>query len=234
MPESAPSLVALRAGVALGSCLVLLSGCAVGYAETDQAGSVAQVQMVDDDGLNGVVLPEPYSTPGTLLETTDGAAYSLARDARDPLTLVFFGYTHCPDICQLVMADIASALTRLSPEERSQVGMDFVTTDPARDDAGTLRDYLGRFDPAFTGLRGPLPQIVAAGTALGVPVARGKKLPSGGYEVDHGTQVIGLRPDGTAPVIWTQTTSPSQMAEDISLILADGVPHLDESAQATP
>ena len=58
--------------------------------------------------------------------------------ATRPLTLVFFGYTHCPDVCQVVMANIASAMTRLDPSQRSRVGMVFVTTDPVRDDVHTL------------------------------------------------------------------------------------------------
>ncbi len=199
-----------------------LSACA------PQAGEqpVSNVVVHDDDGLNGAVLPEPYAVPDTALTATDGSTYSLASDSERPLTLVFFGYTKCPDICHLVMADIASALVRLDDAERAQVDMQFVTTDPARDDESTIRAYLDRFDPSFGGLTGDLADIVALGEELGVPVAAGKKLPSGGYEVDHGTQVLGLLPDGTVPVLWTQGTAPELMAEDIRSILDSGVPDL--------
>jgi protein SCO1 len=200
-----------------------LAGCA---SEPDSGATTSGMVVRDDDGLHGSVLAEPYQVPPVSLTATDGSSYSLASDADRPLTLVFFGYTHCPDICQVVMADIASALTRLDDADRQQVGMQFVTTDPTRDDRGTLRGYLDRFDPEFGGLTGPLPRIVDLGEAMGVPVARGQRLPSGGYEVDHGTQVIGLLPDGTAPVVWTHGTSPDQIAEDIEEILADGVPDL--------
>ena len=201
---------------------LILSGCASG--SEDVSGPVTGVEVSDDDGLNGIVLPEAYRLPPVALTGTDGAAYSLATDPEQPLTLVFFGYTHCPDICQIVMADIASALTRLEPQEREQVGMQFVTTDPARDDAATLRAYLDRFDPAFGGLTGPLPDIVELGTAMGVPIAKGARMPSGGYEVDHGTNIVGVAPDGTAPVVWTQGTAPEKIAEDLRTILATGVP----------
>ncbi len=180
--------------------------------------------MHDDDGLHGIVLPTPDQAADLALTATDGSTYRLVSDTRKPLTLVFFGYTHCPDICQVVMADVASALTRLDDAERAEVGMLFVTTDPARDDAATLRAYLDRFDPSFEGVTGPLPRIVSAGESLGVAVEKGEKLPSGGYEVSHGTQVVGVLPDGTAPLVWTQGTSPSQIADDIQVVLAEGVP----------
>jgi protein SCO1/2 len=122
----------------------------------------------------------------------------------------------------VVMADVASALTRLDEAERTQVGMLFVTTDPARDDEATLRAYLDRFDPSFEGLTGPLTRIVRAGKSLGVAIEKGEKLPSGGYEVSHGTQVVGMLPDGTAPVVWTQGTAPEQIAEDIHVVLGEG------------
>ncbi len=209
----------LAGAVAVASASLVLAGCA------GQSGGppVADVS-VQDDGLTGIVLPTPYDVPHVRLTDTSGAPYALDADTTKPVTLVFFGYTHCPDICQVVMANLASALTRLDDAHRARVGMLFVTTDPARDDATTLREYLDRFDPGFEGLTGPLPRIVTAGKALGVPVEQGAKLPSGGYEVAHGTQVVGVRPDGTAPVVWTGTASPADVAADLTTILDDGIP----------
>ncbi len=113
-----------------------LSACSVGTPPSAE-GPVADVSIQDDDGLNGAVLPDPYAAPDLPLTSTEGTDYRLDRgtaEAGDDVTLVFFGYTNCPDICQVVMADIASALTRLDDGQRDQVGMQFVTTDPARDD----------------------------------------------------------------------------------------------------
>ncbi len=199
---------------------LLLSGCS----GSTSGPPVRDVSVRDDDGLAGAVLPKPYQLPDVRLTASDGSAYRLRSDTTAPLTLVFFGYTSCPDICQVVMADIASALNRLEPADRRRVGMLFVTTDPARDDATALRAYVDRFDPAFRGLTGPLPRIVRAAEALGVPVEKGQRLPTGGYEVAHGTQVLGVLPDGTAPVVWTQGTPPDRMAQDIHAILDSGVP----------
>jgi len=165
------------------------------------------------------VLHQQYHAPDTELTDTEGRPFSLATSTDQRLTLVFFGYTHCPDICQVVMATIASALVRLDPDQRAQVDMTLVTTDPARDSGRVLRAYLDRFDPAFEGLTGPLPSIVRAGRAVGVTIEKGQKLASGGYDVGHGTQVVGLLPDGTAPYVWTEGTAPGDLAEDIAKIL---------------
>jgi protein SCO1 len=208
------------AAAAAAAALLFVTGCA----QQGPQAPVSNVSTRDDDGLHGVVLPKPYDVPHVRLTDTGGAPYALDTGSTKPVTLMFFGYTHCPDICQIVMADLASAVTRLDPAHRDKVTVLFVTTDPARDDRRTLRRYLDRFNPRFDGLTGPLPHIVAAGTALGVPIQQGARLPSGGYEVEHGTQVVAALPDGTAPVVWTEGTSPADIAADLDTILDHGVP----------
>ncbi len=173
----------------------------------------------DDDGMHGALLTDQYVVPDVTLTATDGSAYSLTEDTTKDLTLVFFGYTHCPDICQAVMADIASALTRVDEADRERVGMVFVTSDPARDDPATLRDYLDRFDPSFEGLTGDLDRIVALGNKLGVPVEKGARMPSGGYEVTHGTQIVGVDDTDRSPIVWTEGISAADLAEDITKLL---------------
>ena len=173
----------------------------------------------DDDGMNGAVLTTPYDVPKVALHDTAGDAYDLAKDTTTPLTLVFFGYTHCPDVCQVVMATIASALNRLDESAREDVSVVFVTTDPDRDTPEVLRAYLDRFNPDFVGLTGDLDEIVALGEGMGVSIAKGQELPDGGYEVDHSTPVIGVEPKGKAPIVWTQTVSAAQLAEDITTMV---------------
>ncbi len=173
----------------------------------------------EESDFNGAVLTEPYSVPDTDLTDTDGQPFSLAADTDKRLTLVFFGYTHCPDICQTVMANVAAALTRLDDAQRDQVDVVFVTTDPARDDEQALRTYLDRFDPGFLGLTGDLDTISELGLTLGVAVEQGEKLPSGGYEVAHSTQVIAVDQDDRAPMVWLQDTSAAEFAADVQLLL---------------
>jgi protein SCO1/2 len=202
----------VRRGAATLLAAVLLAGCAAGNAPGASTGG-------EDDGLHGAVLDDQYVVPATPLTDTSGAPYSLTANTERPLTLVFFGYTHCPDICQMVMANLASAMTRLDHEQRAQVDVVLVTTDPARDDTETLRAYLDRFDPTFIGLTGDIDAITRIGRRLGVYIGRGDKLPDGGYEVDHSTPVIAIDADDRAPVVWTQGTSAAQLAEDLATLL---------------
>jgi len=199
----------VRAAAAAVLALSLLAGCGADAASDDP-----------DGGYNGAVLDQQYVVPDTPLTDTDGAPYSLAADTEQPLTLVFFGYTNCPDICQVVMATIASALTRLDEADRDRVEVVFVTTDPARDDEAALRTYLDRFDPSFVGLTGDLQTIIDVADPLAVAVEQGEKLPSGGYEVTHGTQVTGINAEDRVPIVWTQGTSASALADDIHRLLA--------------
>ncbi len=198
-----------RAAAAAVLALGLLAGCGADAASDDQ-----------DGGYHGAVLEQQYVVPDTPLTDTDGAPYSLAADTEQPLTLVFFGYTNCPDICQVVMSTIASALTRLDEADRDRVEVVFVTTDPARDDEAALRTYLDRFDPSFVGLTGDLQTIIDVADPLAVAVEQGERLPSGGYEVTHGTQVTGINAEDRVPIVWTQGTSASDLADDIHRLLA--------------
>lgn len=206
--------------VLLATLLALVSGCGGNQSKSP----VANVRTNDHDGMHGVVLPAAYHLPDVRLTDTAGRPYRLRTDTTKPLTMVFFGYTNCPDICRIVMADLASAVTRLAPADRHKVGMLFVTSDPARDTPQAIRAYLDRYNPGFEGVTGRLSAIEQSAQALGVPVAKGHRLPGGGYDVDHGTQVVGARPDGTAPIVWTQGTPPGAIAADITKILHSGIP----------
>jgi protein SCO1/2 len=153
----------------------------------------------------------------------DGAssAYSLVEDTDKDLTLVFFGYTHCPDICGIVMSTLASAMTRLSEDERDDVDVVFVTTDPQRDTNEVAADYATNFDESFIGLSGDLSTIIEVAKPLGIAVEKGTKLPSGGYEVTHGTQVIAIDADDQGIAFWSQDVSSAQLAADVQHLLSE-------------
>ncbi len=161
----------------------------------------------------------PFELADVPLETTEGGTMSLA-DPEARLTLVFFGYTHCPDVCPLVMSTIATALARLEPEDRDQVQLVFVTTDPPRDDAETIRRYLAGYDPTAIGLTGDLDDIATLGESVGIFVADAEALASGGYDLgSHGSQVIAVDATGQAPAFWRQDVSSADLAADIHLLL---------------
>jgi protein SCO1/2 len=184
---------------------LLASACGSG------GGSTTKFYGITHDAYQ--VLPDP-------LTDTAGKPFSLVDDAHKPLTLVFFGYTHCPDICPMVMSSLASALTRLSDSEQSKVQVIFVTTDPSRDTPQVLRRYLDHYNKAFLGLTGPIEEISKIALPLAVYVAQGQKLPSGGYDLNtHSTQVTAIGTDHRARVLWDMDTSSAEFASDIHTLL---------------
>ena len=189
--------------------LLVLSGCG-------GSGGTA-IQTPDNHGYQGTYLDDPYVVPPVALDDTAGKPLSLAEPAV-PVQVIFFGYSHCPDICQIVMSTIATALVRLPQSEQSEVQVTFVTTDPARDTGKVLGEYLDRFNSRFIGLTGSLRSISALAAPLHVDIAKGAKLPSGGYEIEHSTYAYGAV-GADVRVIWDQDTSPREMAADIIKLL---------------
>jgi protein SCO1 len=171
------------------------------------------------DTFAGAVLPRPYHVPATELRDTSGRPYSLAASTDKRLTMVFFGYTHCPDECPTTMATLASAMLQLDASDRARVQVVFVTTDPARDTGPAIRAWLDRFSTSFVGVTGPLRTIRKVAVDVGVPVAKGRRLVSGGYDVSHGTQVLGVDGKNTVPVVWTLGTTAPEFAHDIHQLL---------------
>jgi len=172
------------------------------------------------DTFSGAVLHEPYHAPTTELRDTDGRPFSVADSTDKRLTLVFFGYTHCPDECPTTMATLASAMLQLDDADRDNVQVVFVTTDPARDTGPVIRHWLDHFSSSFVGVTGPLPTIKKVATDVGVAIAKGRRLPSGGYDVTHGTQVLGLDGKNQIPVVWTLGTTAPEFAHDIHQLLS--------------
>lgn len=171
--------------------------------------------------MRGATLNRPYALPAKSLTDTSGNEFNLVTSTKKPVTLVFFGYTNCPDVCPTVMADVASALTKLDESVRDQVQLLFITTDPSRDTGPVIRKYLDRFDPAFVGLTGSLDSIKDIAKAVGVPVEGMKKLPSGGYEVGHGAQVLGFGKNDKAGVLWLSNAAIGDLAHDFGKLVED-------------
>ena len=209
----------LRAGLAALALAGLLAGC---------GGTAPSAGDGGGGDLTGTRLDPPFDVADVALQDVDGASYSLTGDTDALLTLVFFGYTNCPDICGQVMATLAGTMTRLSDADREDVDVVFVTTDPARDDARTVQAYTERYDPSFRGLTGDLDDIVALGRSVGVGVDAGDPIDHDGdgepdgYDVTHGTHVIGVTPDDQAPVYWSQEVSQAQLAADVHQLLTEG------------
>lgn len=205
----------------LGLLIAAATACAPAVPDasagaTNPAGVVVST-INDDTTYRGAEPRPPYRMPDVTLTDTDGKPFNLLDDTTSPVTLVFFGYTHCPDVCPLVMSDLTAAVLQSPAQVRNSTQLLFITTDPARDTPAVLRRYLDRYDSDFVGLTGGLAQIRAAGTALGVAVGGRHRLPSGGYDVSHGTQVIGFQGDA-APVVWTVGTPVADLVADLTTL----------------
>lgn len=194
------------------AALTLVTG-ACGSSQSSAAGS-GKLTAIDHAA---------YPIAPVSLTDTDGKPYVLAKDTTKPLTLVFFGYTHCQTECPIVMSSLSAAMARLDDGDRKDVQVVFVTTDPGRDTTAVLRRYLDRYDPSFLGLTGKLGQIVRLSKSMHIYVGSGQKLPSGGYDVSmHDTHVSGIQKPGKATMLWNMDTSPKQFADDIHTLLQKG------------
>lgn len=167
----------------------------------------------------GTALTDGPPLPDITLTDQDGKPFRLAHDVKTPVTLVFFGYTHCPDICPGILADLASARSRAGGEVPAKTTVVLISTDPPRDTPKVMREYLKRIDESFIGLTGDLETIKKAGAQLGITMEQTTTLPSGGYEITHGTQVYGFGADRKAQVLWSQGTSVADYKADFTTLV---------------
>jgi len=171
-------------------------------------------------GLRGFALQTPLAEPAVTLTDTAGRPRDLRRTIPGHVTMLYFGYTHCPDICPTTMADIAAALTLVPAAVRAKVDVVFVTTDPGRDNPSVLRRWLAGFDPSFVGLTGSAADINRAATAVSVALPSPSPGPDGTPILLHGTQITVFGPDGVARVAYDAGTSIADYAHDLPLLLA--------------
>lgn len=174
-------------------------------------------------GLRGSALAEPLAKPAFVLTRSDGTPYDFARETSGKVALLFFGYTHCPDVCPLHMANIAAVLKRMPWEDREAIEVVFVTTDPERDTASRLSEWLAGFDPSFVGLRGPIDAVNEIQQSLGlVPATRqaGGADSAEGYLVGHAAQVIAFGRDNVARVVYPFSTRQDDWVHDLPLLVA--------------
>lgn len=152
-------------------------------------------------GLHGVVFTPPHAKAGFVLDDTRGHPFDFLRDTRGTATLLYFGYTNCPDVCPTHMANIAAALKRLPSDVQSRVRVVFVTTDPARDTPQRLRAWLDNFDTRFIGLGGSADSVNAIQARFGLPPATMEMMnprasgPQAAYGMGHAAQVLAFTPD---------------------------------------
>ncbi|MBB2747321.1 UNVERIFIED_ORG: protein SCO1/2 [Microbispora rosea subsp. rosea] len=203
---------------AAGLALLLLTGVLAGCAgSADTAGAPVRL-LGPAREFHGTWLEQPLPEPDVTLTDTSGKPFDLRRDTAGRLTLVYFGYSHCPDICPTTLADLTGALRNLTKAQRDKISVVFITTDPDRDTPDVIKSWLAAFDSSIVGLTGDYATIRSAAKSAGIalePPATKK----GAYEVTHGAQVIAF--DGThqGRLIFSSGTSSADYVADLRKLL---------------
>lgn len=205
--STAPGGVAIAVGLVVA--FVLLVGLGLGLR------AVAGDRSTGDDGFHGALLAEPRDRPDFELVDTDGQPFAFSSTS-GRLTILFFGYANCPDICPITLATLNEALGLVNGVSADVV---FVSVDPARDTPEELRAYLNRFDTRFVGLTGTPEQLRAAQEAAGVtPAYEEGPNGRGGYDVGHSSQVIVYTPDDLAHLVYGFGVRRDEWAGDLARI----------------
>jgi protein SCO1 len=205
----------IAAVVAVGAAALFL---VVAIAVT-RGGSGDDASTGDDNGeaFGGAqVDPADYPRAQFTLTTTDGRPYDFAAETQGKLTLLFFGYTNCPDVCPVQMATLTAALKTPAMPSPTVV---FVTTDPARDTPERLREWLDGYDADYVGLTGTLDEITTAEIAAQVPPSTIFDNASGEYEVGHAAQVIAYAPDDRAHAVYPFGVRREDWLSDLPLMM---------------
>ena len=150
------------------------------------------------------------------LEDQNGRPVS-DEDMKGRPFLVFFGFTHCPDVCPTTLFDISEVLKRLG-KDADRTGALFITVDPERDTPAVLKDYLSNFDPHLRGLTGDASAVEAALRAYRV-YAKKVPLSGGDYTMDHTAVVYLMDKDGRFVAPFNLKRTPQAAADDLRRFL---------------
>ena len=182
--------------------------------------SVMTVGFLDRDPPrleSATFLPEPRPLPDFSLTSHRGGVFS-PRDLENRYSLVFFGFTNCPDVCPLtlqILADVRSALTARSLEPPQVV---FVSVDPGRDDPVQIARYIGYFDETMTGVVGAAEKVKPLLDHFGVGVHVASPQPGQEYTVTHSSAVFLVSPRAEYVAVFSSPKNAEQVARDYLII----------------
>lgn len=229
MPSSYISRASRSRRTVVGSVLVgglILAGCGSGGQHDNGAPVAVGSTRAATGAYDGDQLDQPLVLTAADLSapfrSSAGGSTTLAKLGQGKLMLLYFGYTHCPDVCPTTMADLGLALKQVPTQLRFHTQVVFVTSDPDRDTPAVMKAWLGNFDSGlpvpFVGLTASLTQIDKIATSVGVPLSPPVKNPDGSITVQHGAQTMAFQ-DGKAHVLWLAGTSVASYAHDIDKLL---------------
>ncbi|WP_410537533.1 SCO family protein [Streptomyces sp. KL2] len=222
-PRRHPRRTRRALGLALATALLAAGTVACGASES--SGGAALSTEATDSVKRGTVLDTPFDKPDLVLTDTGGETYDLVEETRGRPTLVYFGYTHCPDVCPLTMSNIAVAKSKLPEAEQEKLRVVFVTSDPERDTPESLGEWLRAQDPDFIGLTGDFEKIQAGARALGIGLEPPVKEEDGDIVSTHGTQVLAFLPkDDRAHVLYTSDVPVEVYEKDLPALVEGRLP----------
>ncbi|MFJ6797446.1 SCO family protein [Streptomyces sp. NPDC091268] len=187
--------------------------------ETTPTGSVKQISGGQAKAGAATLLDRPFDKPDLVLTDTTGKPWNLREQTKGKPTLIYFGYTHCPDVCPLTMSNIAVAKKALPKADQDELRVVFVTTDPARDTPESLGSWLKAQDPSFIGLTGDFATIQGAARKLGIGIEAPTTDANGNVVSMHGAQVIAFSPKtDEGYVLYGEGTTVDDYAKDLPKI----------------
>ena len=169
----------------------------------------------------------PRGAAGTLLASAIGGPFRLVdqegktvtdADLKGKWSLIYFGYTHCPDACPTALNDISIALDELGPK-RAEVRPVFITVDPERDTSQVLKSYVTAFDAPILALTGTPEEIAQAAKGYRVYYAKHPEA-DGDYSMDHSSVIYVMDPEGRFTATFTPESSPEDIAARLKKLLA--------------
>ena len=203
----------VRRSVFLAALLAMaLTGCDKPGASSSSAAAAVPFRGADITGAEyarTLALPDVNGQPRTL------------ADFKGKVTVIFFGYTQCPDVCPTTMAELAQVKKALGADGDKLQGV-FVTIDPERDTPEILKSYIAAFDPGFVALRGTLPQTQAAAKEFKVFFAKVPGKVEGSYTMDHTAGAFILDAKGNPRLFERYGGGADALTSDVKALLAKG------------
>ena len=178
--------------IVLAALVALVLGLTVNKVLNSKGDGTDKVALLDA-GI--VLLPQSRTLPDLTLTDQDGQPVAV-DNLKDQWSLLFFGYTFCPDICPATLAQLRQLQGMLPAEAKERLRVVLVTVDPQRDTPEQLKKYLGFFDSGFQGLTGAQDDIQKLANGVSIPFIPADTSQEN-YTVDHSGNLVVIGPDGT-------------------------------------
>jgi protein SCO1 len=219
---------AIVGAVVLG-IVVLLGAGLVGLVALERSGGLPSAAPVTPGPGDVVVFDDPQPAPPLALTDQDGQPFTL-ESLRGRPVLLFFGYTHCPDVCPTTIGTVTEVLGEVGDGPRAV----FTSIDPERDDVAAMKSYLQYLHPAFMALTGSPADIRTMADAWGVKYAKIETGSAGGYAMAHTADAYLVDAQGRLRAVFPFGTEAAVIAEHVKKLLAETPPPSGSPASPLP